>query len=1000
MRIPCVKKKGLKLFTATADQRIMLGEETFLTTHFPVKFHRYRGQEIKEIWEEQDIIKKITDEEVLENGNRVFILYGAAGSGKSETIRWIESKLSKIKDVNTFRISRTELDPVKIMQKLKSRIDEQLNEDILLRWEILKNKPVTLANSLVWNSLSEILNKDEEIIPISYKLRPLIENNLRRSFSNIDNKKDFQQSIVELITIEELEEIIKSSAININIDYEILRKHLVDRLESEVLGGYNFVDTIKEVGDRLYNKTKQRPILLIDDLVQSMNLYASDLLDFFITIEEGNWDIIIGLTPSSFETTKRGKELLTRINYLDTFDDRIYKLWLTDEFGNESYTINEGNAHLYLRNYLLEYKKLNGYTCNKTCKNYLNCKSIQFNKNEDIALTPLNKDLIQRMFINLFKLKGQARHFVVTVGEYIESLIENRAVDFLKNRVKREKCVEIEDINKKILIESYMPLDTTNHIEIEKKFLWNFGFKYPKKISANVNELIVEEQDYDSTISENILLKDKPELNAVRNWLEDDEVLINKELLKSFRLNIASFLKEFSIRSDIMNRYISKHYGSVRYDQVIEGCKLPISFEGVDEFNGIKISRDLKFNSFHIIKLKDYNPIVQEKVLDELLADKNIRKIIEETNTIHISNIKLFEEQLDIKAEELAFLLYGFIFHIIKLKKYPIILSKYYKHCILNGIPEGWNVLTRTLSTVEIKVIEDFFNDWFQLRENLYDGFKLNRYIKSYKNINDILLRLSLLNVNNLSSYYKVGNKHLKDILDIILKIAKNYYQLLTNNGFKDYCIDILEITKEIDNLGIVDINNLQKKLNSVKLRYIKVGKILDIPEYSSYDDHQKEIEIINDIKLIYPDCISYVVKVEKLEIFKWFNDIKKVYKKLKQDYDYLFEEINKKRNKFHIKDYYIDNNKKTYYALNLNETVDNILRISNEIISISSQLNEIKQIEKLINPETLEEIDQLLEIIQHLRTYDKEFKYDNSQLKYYYLKAKQLINIVEKIAQ
>jgi len=59
-------------------------------------------------------------------------------------------------------------------------------------------------------------------------------------------------------------------------------------LECAVLGGYNFVETLKLISQEMIAARGVRPLLLIDDLVQSMNIYSTDLLDFFITMISGN----------------------------------------------------------------------------------------------------------------------------------------------------------------------------------------------------------------------------------------------------------------------------------------------------------------------------------------------------------------------------------------------------------------------------------------------------------------------------------------------------------------------------------------------------------------------------------------------------------------------------------------------------------------------------------------------------------------------------------------
>ncbi len=172
MKIPCLKKKGLKIFSPTADQRYSLGEDVFCRTHYPSSYRRFRGAEYVEQWSEEKVFEHLTDNDSIV-GNRVFVLFGAAGSGKSESLRSIEIGLKrKNLGKKIFRISRTELDPVNILSNLVSETGVVLNKAIKAKWESLKQKPVSLANALVWDTLNTMLASDETIIPLSYKIRP------------------------------------------------------------------------------------------------------------------------------------------------------------------------------------------------------------------------------------------------------------------------------------------------------------------------------------------------------------------------------------------------------------------------------------------------------------------------------------------------------------------------------------------------------------------------------------------------------------------------------------------------------------------------------------------------------------------------------------------------------------------------------------------------------------------------------------------------------------
>lgn len=972
MNIPCIKKKGLNIFSTTADERLLLGKEIFLNTHYPVKFRRYRGENLTETWTENKVLELIKNNEQDAQGNRVFVLFGAAGSGKSESIRWIETKLSNYEvDRTIIRISRTELDPLIILNKVLTLVGKEVSKDTIIKWEILKNKPVTLANSIVWDSLNLLLETDKDIIPISYKLRPLIENNLRRSFSDLDQTKQLKEKIVELITIEELEDVIQSCAIPITINYEQLRKHLIEKLEAEILGGYSFVDTLREVGNQLFLKTGNRPILLIDDFVQSMNIYSSDLLDFFITFEEGNWDIVIGLTPASFESTKRGRELLTRINNLDTFDDRLYKLWLTDECGNESYTIDDENASDYIRNYLDEYKRINGFTCDKSCFNFSKCSSIHWGNSDDIALTPLNKHLANRIFNNLFKNKGQARQYVVTVGEYLNSIINSNPIEFLSTRIIRECSVDIEEYNKKIYIESFIPVDSTEVIDIPSNFFKLCGFK---KINGNLRvELInLRIKSKDNSINNQLNeYVDKPEVSVLRDWLEGKEV--NKELFRSFRGSCTTFLKEFSKKPDLIRQYTSRNLGTIRKEKTIEGCKLPISIQDVDHFVGISVSKELGYNVFKLMQIKESNKSNQLELLNELLYEKQVTKMINQTNRVGEDFLREFENEIGISCSELSFLLYIFAYLRTEIKDMPIIIKKQYKRLSLQVLPAKWYDNFEEISDIEFKFIIDFFNNWFQLRENFYDGFELKKLILKYDRIMNVLEGISKIKIKNLSKDFVYYNNTVYELLDSILSKSLKCYNVLTDKTLKDYCNEIMNNINNLTDLTIDNLYKIQSNIYVIKNKYTSMNDLLNVQkEPFNEKEFNKFNNLIKELKTDYPEYCSDLTNVIKTEIYCYFDELNDIYLKLINKYSDLYKSFTSNLKRFTlVSDNYLNQldfqiEKKEIEDINkIPYLIENtILRIKN----IQDKIDYVEYIRKYVGVEFVNKLENNNRFISSLK--------------------------------
>ena len=81
-----MKSDGLKVFPVTANQRVLLGEDIFLETHCPIQLLRRSNEQISE----RELLQQLQNTIGLPPGNRVFVLIGAAGSGKSELMAWLE----------------------------------------------------------------------------------------------------------------------------------------------------------------------------------------------------------------------------------------------------------------------------------------------------------------------------------------------------------------------------------------------------------------------------------------------------------------------------------------------------------------------------------------------------------------------------------------------------------------------------------------------------------------------------------------------------------------------------------------------------------------------------------------------------------------------------------------------------------------------------------------------------------------------------------------------
>ncbi|MBU1746357.1 MAG: hypothetical protein KKA73_01590, partial [Chloroflexi bacterium] len=72
---PCIGEAGLQVFTTTADQRFLLGRETFLCTHFPITMRTFQAGELTSTRDESWLLDELLNGRSA-MGNRIFLLYG------------------------------------------------------------------------------------------------------------------------------------------------------------------------------------------------------------------------------------------------------------------------------------------------------------------------------------------------------------------------------------------------------------------------------------------------------------------------------------------------------------------------------------------------------------------------------------------------------------------------------------------------------------------------------------------------------------------------------------------------------------------------------------------------------------------------------------------------------------------------------------------------------------------------------------------------------------
>lgn len=825
--IPCLNKESLKLLVATADERYQYSSEYFRNTHFPQVMHRYHGNQL---------IAEITEieffEELIEadsSGNRIFLVFGSTGSGKSELLCWIKDKWIH-QNINrpVIRISRSELNPQVLIKKcfekigipLKISIDEN-------KWDLLLKKPVTLINQIVWTTLAETFQTDDEIIPLALMLRPIIEKNIT-DFTKQIERGQIKNSL-EIIHRKQFEEILSSTTLTLNIEYESFRHTLSQKLDHFLFEGWDIGSLFKHMSEHL-KANNIRPLLLIDDLVQSVNIYASELLDQLITLEESNWDVVIGLTPGSIQDSKRGVDLTKRIQNLDTIDDRVKKLWLSDESGKDFYNLNRSQVVPYMANYLKQLKSTQGFTCSVKCSHFQNCRNLvqsqastrKFEDDLPLNLLPFNSYMIKRVYDAIPIGKGKLRYMILNSKEIIRFFQKgNRELlSRVVPLVNRETFADHSDLLVKTFSEWYVQ-PGGNRVVLSSQLFEHFGYDIG---DSTINLQPLGNQTSIKEPSSIIETDKTADSLVIRDWVEGKR--INTELLEPIRYGVAALVHDVRKGVFMARQFTPRTAGIIQRKEVSNRTRYPITFveDNGGLSNGIEVSRG--YSALEIKNFQQLKPTDKAKLFQKISNELDTARWIYQADSLHSLWLEKLEEQLGVTLPSFA---YNF------------------KHWV-----GGYEILNRTRWAKNIKTpftpevihfSEQIYQDWFMLRDNMIDPIALRKIEKM--NFDNWIRGY---NPTKEMEQYEIGEVSLFVFLSELKEKYLHYYETLSHTfqqtiKQRGLMIPFLLSTQERD-FHLVSFE-LERLLGKSQFNF------MDLIEYSKLEETMESHNIIEKFLVV-----------------------------------------------------------------------------------------------------------------------------------------------------
>lgn len=287
----------------------------------------------------------------VQDDNRIFILRGETGSGKSQLCQWLEYQVGRSAAEGYdethigLHVSRSQTRIQDIVDILTEPVDVDIEVGSVANLD-----PEKVADAMISNleafapTLSQTISEDE-ILSLTENqsgvdLREILKENISEYQQAVSNDEDVGQ-IPDLIDDDDYRDLAMAAfgeARGRDTIYPTLVSFLHDELSGKLNVG-NFQDKLEQISDA-YVEKGLRPVLICEDLT-TFSVLKEQLLDHIFQLDSGHYDVVLGWT-TGWEKDDLDKALGTSENtytymkdraegYLSTTDDTGQAYFLTED---------------------------------------------------------------------------------------------------------------------------------------------------------------------------------------------------------------------------------------------------------------------------------------------------------------------------------------------------------------------------------------------------------------------------------------------------------------------------------------------------------------------------------------------------------------------------------------------------------------------------------------------------------------------------------------------
>lgn len=756
--------------------------------------------------------------------NRIFIIKGETGSGKSHLCQWLEYQINSgehTEDHKAIHISRSDTRLDTILEELYRHLDGEEHENV---GSLLNLDPEDVADFVVqglktFHSDREAL-KDfdlETFIEEREKktdLRHFIEKNLREYQQSV--KKENKEQQFDLLPKGDYREVCLmafNDAGYADDKYAYIR-HEVNNLVTTNLGIDDFGKELEEVCESYINQGA-RPVLICEDLTVFSAL-KDELLDSIFELSNGHYDIVLGWT-TGWEDENIDDALTTSEDSLSYMKERAEGyLSMTDDRRRAYFLEDESAPVKIVRSYLETIKE-----------------ESRFGKEVDVegfdGLYPFNEAFIRYAYEKLQSDEDDVQKtprllLVQVIADCLKSdrppyeTIEENA--FIRDR---PSIVDIKYTEEHQNLAKWYGVEENEEIIVPEGILDAFGVKkseiniedgiasFERQVGIGGGTVLTRGSSGDSDGEDPDEPQGEPEspftsteINEYQKWVKNGSEYPSAGNLKE---GIRKVLERWHEPTKIGNRNSTLQPQPAIY--YTRGSDIPIEIVGEDDKIGraIEIPHGEEKNELYTDMLMigaDDSYIEEAGNLDTLRgwADKKavgfraelrqeVEEILPEQMTIEeflmttkflIENMSRGEEEI---SEEVVFRKWTGVDDAS-----PVSRNSSIRHELHEGMKEASKKFNMNAGD-----IDDLIDGFFRLKKGVVDRERLSEAMENAENrLDEYIEGLSKMNVSDLPEAYKIGttrnnaDSKLKTLLEMVADYAGEVEKLNQKVDVQELC--------------------------------------------------------------------------------------------------------------------------------------------------------------------------------------------------------------------